>query len=367
MKLLNITIFILVFCSTGCSAAELDLPASNLVFHGTSDASAAVALDKDIFIVADDENNILRVYKIESRALPVSSFDLTKFLGTTSVHPEADIEGATMIDDHIYWISSHGRNKDGKLRPNRYRFFATNVKIQDKKVIIVPSGEVCRDLIHKLIEAKNMQGLRLQQAVQFNAKLKKKERKKLAPKGSGLNIEGLCASRNKKSLYIAFRNPIPVDKKTSIAQALVIPLNNFKEVIDKKDDPVFGDPIFWDLHGLGIRSMEYSAFHKTYFIIAGPHSSRREFVLYKWSGKKDDKPVPIQRIVSETNDFTPEALIPFNNSPKLLLLSDDGTLLADISALNDCMEGELLDNGQCPNKFLTNPNQKFFRGIWLQP
>ncbi len=196
---------------------------------------------------------------------------------------------------------------------------------------------------------------------------KKRNEKKLAPKVSGLNIEGLCASRNKKSLYIAFRNPIPVDEKTSIAQALVVPLNNFKEVIDKKDDPVFGEPILWDLHGLGIRSMEYSPFHKTYFIIAGPHSSRREFVLYKWSGKNDDPPVPVRRIESHNNDFTPEALVPFKNSPELLLLSDDGTLLADVSALNDCMEGELLDNGKCPNKYLTSPNQKFFRGTWLKP
>ncbi len=367
MKLINVTILLLVFSNLGCAAAQNGPSRIDLLFHGTSDASAAVAVNENMFVVADDENNTLRVYKTENRSLPVSFFDLTKFLGITSVYPEVDIEGGTFVDGRIYWISSHGRNKDGKPRQNRYRFFATTVKTKDKDIVIEPVGTACRNLIHKLVETENTQTLRLQQATRFNAKLKKKERKKLAPKVSGLNIEGLCASRNKKSLYIAFRNPIPVDKKTSIAQALVVPLNNFKEVIDKNDDPVFGEPILWDLHGLGIRSMEYSAFHKTYFIIAGPHSSRREFVLYKWSGKNDDPPVPVRRIGSQNNDLTPEVLITFKNSPKLLLLSDDGTLLADVSALNDCMEGELLDNGKCPNKYLTNPNQKSFRGIWLKP
>jgi hypothetical protein len=367
MKVINTIIIILVFCNAGCGAAKLDLPESALVFHGASDASAAVALGKDTFIVADDENNTLRIYKTKNKTLPVSSFDMTKFLGTTSVHPEADIEAATMIDDRIYWITSHGRNKDGKPRQNRYRFFATTVKAKDKDIVIEPAGTPCKDLLHKLVETEKTKELGLQQATRFNAKLKKKQRKKLAPKVNGLNIEGLCASHDKKSLYIAFRNPIPVDKKNSIAQALLIPLKNYEQVIDKNNEPVFGEPILWDLNGLGIRSMEYSAFHKAYFIVAGPHTSRREFVLYKWSGKKDDKPVPVRKIESDNNDFTPEALITFKDSDKLLLLSDDGTLLADVSSLADCMEGELLDNGKCPNKYLTNPNQKFFKGTWLKP
>lgn len=367
MKLINVTIFLLVFSNLGCVMAQNEPNRIDLFFHGTSDASAAVALNENMFIVADDENNTLRVYKTETKSLPISSFDLTKFLGTTSVYPEADIEAATIVDDRIYWITSHGRNKDGKLRQNRYRFFATTVKIKDKDIIIEPVGTTRRDLIHKLLETENTQTLRLQQATRFNEYLKKNERKKLAPKVNGLNIEGLCASSNKKSLYIAFRNPLPFDKETSIAKALIVPLENFKEVIEENEDPVFGDPILLDLHGLGIRSIEFSPYHKTYFIIAGPRGSWREFVLYKWSGNNDVKPVPIRRLASEDNDFTPEAVVPLKNSPELMLLSDDGTLLADVSVLTDCMEGELLDNGQCPNKFLTNPNQKFFRGIWLKP
>ena len=104
-----------------------ELAADTLVYHGTSDASAAVAIGRDMFIVADDENNTLRVYKTTQGGLPLFSYDMTEFLDIEPKYPEADIEGATIIGRRIYWISSHGRNKDGKTRPNRYRFFITIV------------------------------------------------------------------------------------------------------------------------------------------------------------------------------------------------------------------------------------------------
>ena len=99
------------------------------VYRGTSDASTAVSIGRDMFIVADDENNILRIYKTTKGGLPLFSFGLTKFLDVEPEHPEVDIEGATIIGERVYWISSHGRNKDGKVRPNRFRFFATMINV----------------------------------------------------------------------------------------------------------------------------------------------------------------------------------------------------------------------------------------------
>ena len=34
--------------------------------------------------------------------------------------PEADIEGATRVQDRVYWITSHGANNDGEVRPSRH-------------------------------------------------------------------------------------------------------------------------------------------------------------------------------------------------------------------------------------------------------
>ena len=56
------------------------------------------------------------------------------------------------MGDRIYWITSHGRNKDGKERPNRYAFFATDiVKIDSGDVTIKPVGRVYRRLAYDLM------------------------------------------------------------------------------------------------------------------------------------------------------------------------------------------------------------------------
>ncbi|MBL7154809.1 MAG: DUF3616 domain-containing protein [Phycisphaerae bacterium] len=335
------------------------------VYRRSSDASAAVALGEDMFVMADDENNILRVYKMGGD-LPVYSYDMSNFLETERDHPEADIEGATKIGERVYWITSHGRNKDGKVRSNRYRFFATDVEVNGGKVSVQPVGKPCKTLLRSLLSLRATLDLGLHKAAGFGlTSPSKKELKKLAPKEGGLNIEGLCASPDGRTIYIGFRNPRPIDKSTRRAGTLVVPLNNPADVIEKGDVPVFGEPILWDFAGLGARSMEYSAFHKAYFIVAGAFDGTPEFALYRWSGRKDEQPALVQQM-SQSN-FSPEALIPFESSEMLLLLSDDGTLPVRVSDASQCAEDELNDDGTCPNKFLLDANKKTFRAIRLIP
>jgi len=367
MRTINIAVFFLLLCSAVGGTGQCDKSQGDFVFYGTSDASCAVALSENMFIVADDENNTLRIYKTINNSSPVCSYDLTDFLEVGAKFPEADIEGATKVGNRIYWITSHGRNKDGKMRPNRYRFFATSVKVENQEVTIEPVGVPCQSLIHKLIQAETMRKLKLDRVTQFNVELKKEQRKILAPKKEGLNIEALCASHDGKAIYMGFRNPRPQSEPNLPPQALVVPLNNYRRVIEKKQPPVFGEPILWDLAGLGIRSMEYSHLHKAYFIIAGAHDSKPKFALYRWSGKRNMPPVLVRELQFDKDDFTPEALAVFDGSDKLLLLSDDGTLLVDVFSLSECMEGKLTEDGKCPNKYLINPRKKYFRAIWLKP
>ncbi|MHC4160369.1 MAG: DUF3616 domain-containing protein, partial [Planctomycetota bacterium] len=275
VKVIGKTLLFLLMCvvighsSFGDSAGEV------LLYRGASDVSAAAAVGKEMFVVADDEDNVLRVYKTNHACLPVFSYDLTRFLDIELQHPEADIEGATKIGDRIYWITSHGRNRDGKIRPNRYRFFATTVKVRGCNISISPVGTMSRTLIRSLIKTESMRQLQLDRAARFGAtNLSEKERENLAPKESGLNIEALCASDDGKRIYIGFRNPRPNSK------AIVVPLNNPEQVIEQKKSPIFADPLLWDLKGYGIRSMEYSHFHKAYFIIAGAHDEKPGFALY---------------------------------------------------------------------------------------
>jgi len=337
-----------------------------LVFQGASDASAAVAVSEDMFVVADDENNILRIYEISKAGRPVSSFDMTSFLDIELEHPEADIEGATMIGNRIYWITSHGRNKDGKLRPNRYRFFAMDVLVENRSVKLQPAGKPYKALVHELVKTNDARRLGLDQATRFGAELKKKEREKLAPKEEGLNIEGLCASPDGVTLYIGFRNPCSKDGQSGRAKAIVIPLLNPNRIIDAGESPVFGEPMLWDLNGLGIRSMEYSRFHKAFFVIAGGPDEDVGFALYRWSGKPDSPPALERGLSLGKSKFTPEALIPFKNSGRLIILSDDGSLLVKVAGKWECLEGEYRKDGTTLNKYLANPGRKTFRGIWLE-
>ncbi|MCK4294376.1 MAG: DUF3616 domain-containing protein [Planctomycetes bacterium] len=365
MKAAVCSLLLVVACCGACVGVGGEQGRKILVYRGASDVSAAVAVGEDMFVVADDENNILRVYKTASGGLPVYSYDMSDFLRTERDHPEADIEGATRVGDRVYWITSHGRNKDGKFRSNRYRFFATEIKVRDGNVTIRPVGRPCTTLVQGLLRAATLRNLGLAEAAGAGARLSKKELKALAPKKEGLNIEGLCASVDGRTLYIGFRNPRPVDKSTGRAQALVVPLLNGAGVIDKSERPVFGEPLLWDLGGLGIRSMEYGASHKAYFIVAGSFDGDPVFALYRWSGKRAEQPSLVRQL-SHSN-FGPEALIPFEGSEKFLLLSDDGTLPVRVSDESECMEGELLANGTCPNKFLLDSNRKTFRAIWLKP
>jgi hypothetical protein len=200
-------------------------------------------------------------------------------------------------------------------------------------------------------------------ATGFNLKLKGKDLEKLAPKNEGLNIEALCADPNGQIFYIGLRNPLHKaagEKK----YAIVLPLLNPASVVENNQKCIFGNPLLWDLAGRGVRSMEWSPAALKYFIIAGPSDERRDFALYSWTGRKDKQPQLIRKLILPEN-FTPEALIVFDKN-QFLVLSDDGTIEVKVASPADCIEGQLLDGSRCPNKFLTDPNKKTFRALWLK-
>jgi hypothetical protein len=136
-------------------------------------------------------------------------------------------------------------------------------------------------------------------------------------------------------------------------------------MIERRETPIFGEPILWDLGGLGIRSMEYSRSHGAYFIIAGRSDEGDGYALYRWSGQKNVSPAKIRSLSTRRHTFTPEALVPFEGSNRLLLLSDDGSLEIRVNGPADCLEGEYRADGTCLNKFLADPAKKTFRGMWL--
>lgn len=128
-----------------------------MTYRGACDASAAVALDADHFVVASDEDNTLRVYR-RGRPEPVGEVPLAAFLD--SGNKESDLEAAAAVGKRIYWIASHGRNSKGKLRPDRQRFFATDID-PGAQPGVTPARTPYRGLLDDLATAPTLAGLRL--------------------------------------------------------------------------------------------------------------------------------------------------------------------------------------------------------------
>jgi hypothetical protein len=277
------------------------------------DGSAAIALSPDTFVVAHDDDNILRGYRTGTAA-PIFSEALGTFLGAKK---EVDIEGAARIGDLIYWIGSHARDSKGNFEPTRLRFFATRVTTAGGQVTVKPEGKAYDKLLETLIQPL-LDGKGLGNASKLAAE-----------KPDGLNVEGLAAAGD--HLLIAFRNPLPGGK------AIVAELTNPAQLIkDSPSKPALGKVFELDLEGRGIRSIELVSESKGYLLVAGPFdggdsfpASKPRFALYRWPSLGA---APQRLDVSFPTDFGPEALyqVPSagaataSTSTTWAFLSDDG-------------------------------------------
>jgi hypothetical protein len=296
--------------------------------RGICDASAVVAIPQggfDVFLVANDENEQLEAHKPDGTKLKVGNGNLRSLLRFEDstraevMKGEADLEGAAWLGDRIYLITSHGRNSDGERRPRREQIISLTAKGDASGVTVdVPNDmHPYRELLDDLAKLP---------ALSAAIKTTDDEVPLLAPERDGLNIEGLAAGSDGKSLLIGLRNPL-----TQNGYAIVVPLMNASTVLPGSQGKraELGEPILLDLGNKGIRSIEYVESKQTYLILAGPRDDGADFTLYLWSGRPDDsKPSEVKRIaeilkrIPET--FRPEAMTVNKETNRVLLVSDDG-------------------------------------------
>lgn len=266
-------------------------------YHGSCDASAAIAMGRDGFVVANDENNVLGFYR-RGVAEPESSLSLSGFLNAPPGQ-EVDIEGAAAIGNRIYWIASHSRNSKAKRQPARLRLFATDIGT-GQPATLTGAGRPYQDLLRDLTEAPALQPMGLAGAAKLAAEA-----------DGGLNIEGLAATSDGR-LLIGFRNPLRAGR------ALIVPLENPSQVM-AGERARLGAPVELDLRGRGIRSFELVG--AEYLIVAGPIADEGTFSLYRWSGIAGQPPTELK---VELGGLRPEALFAVPATDRLQLLSDDG-------------------------------------------
>ena len=304
-------------------------PAHPLQYTGTCDVSGGVALSSNLFAVADDENNVLRMYRADQGGPAVKAFDCSAFLEVQGRSREADLEAGARLGDRIFWIGSHGRNRNAKERLNRDRFFATDIVWVGNDVTLVPVGRPYKYLLDDLLQDPRFERFHFAEASRH------------APKEAGaLNIEGLSATPD-GHLIIGFRNPVP--KK----RALLIPLLNPNELL-AGIPAKFGPPIMLHLGGRSIRDIAY--FGGSYLISAGSYHGGGDFQLYRWAGPGS---APEPCAAYDFSGYHPETILiyPEKGLREVELLSDDGLRWI---------------NG-CPCKALADPRRKSFRGFWVNP
>jgi hypothetical protein len=297
-------------------------------YQGLCDASAAVALSPTRFVVANDEDNLLRVFTFDNPAPSPEPLDLSTFLGIGN-GKEADIEGAARIGDVVYWLSSHGRNKDGEMQARRLRLFATKVT-PDAARPLAPAGAPYTDLLTAFIEP-------ILKEQGFTAAPGTPADPAKAPEKPGsLNIEGLAASGN--SLLIGFRNPQP--NVGGSPHALIVELKNPAQLIaTPAAAPVRGEVFRLDLGRRGVRSLEALPNGQGFIIVAGPFDGNGTFALYRWSGVQASAPTLLTG--ADFHDFAPEAL--FVDQPAA---AGGATRLA-LTAVSDDGDAKLEDGTTC--------------------
>jgi hypothetical protein len=314
---------------------------TTVVFEGMCDASGAVALDAGTFAVADDEDNILRVYDVEKGGSPLRMVDLSPALPLRKAakkpdkkadkpprkakkSPETDMEAATALGDAAYWLTSHGRNSKGKMQNARYILVATTLPRLGQPVQIV--GQPYVHLLEDLLAAESLRRFDLASAAERPPK-----------EAGGLNVEGLTATPDDAAMFIGFRNPIPGGR------AIVLPLLNPRELVQGQRARL-GQPVLLDLGGQGIRSLSW--WRGRYLIIAGDHGDGGTSHLYSWDGRGRAARVPSV----DLGGFNPEAFFTPEDREEIVVFSDDG--------------GREIAGVRC--KDLEDPARKVFRGLRLR-
>jgi hypothetical protein len=277
-----------------------------IVFEGACDASGAVPIDDQTFAVADDENDVLRIYSVRGGP-PIDVVDIGDEIGTNHVakgkkkkkkprRQESDIEAGTLLNGRGYWLTSHARTKGGKHDPDRFRFFATEIEANGLQGNLY--GSPYHGLLEDLLADPRLQELDLVSASHQPSKTPE-----------GLNIEGMTATSDGK-LLLGFRGPRP------LGRALLVPIENPEDVMSGEHARL-GRPVLLSLDGRGVRGLSY--WRGRTLVLAGAHDSSGISALYSWDG--------VNEPVLEATDFAdlnPEAFFTPDTGDEILVLSDDG-------------------------------------------
>ncbi|MFE2287213.1 DUF3616 domain-containing protein [Streptomyces sp. NPDC059443] len=319
-------------------------PAEARYFTGASDSSAAVDVGGGYTVVADDENNVLRLYDRSRSAAPVKTWDFSAQLGVTK---EVDIEGGTLIGNTIYWTGSLGNNKDGIYKAPRNTVFTTTLSGSGASTQLA-YGRSYKQLRDDLVAWDTANG----DCYGFAAGTADGQ----APKQiDGFNVEGLeFAPGSTSTAYLGFRAPLA--PAVMGGKALIVPVTNFDKVLSSGAKATFGSGIELDLGGLAIRDIRKNAADQ-YLILAGSWAADDNsdpYALYQWDGVAGH--APVKRADLPTTDP--------GGWEAIVAVPDLSVAGARVQLVTDSGSADLYGDGIAA-KDLTHPEWKKARAAWF--
>jgi len=289
---------------------------------GTSDASTAIAVGERLMLVADDEDQVLRLYERDADGEPLASVNLNDALGLNDTQ-EADLEAVATLDGVQYWLGSHESAQRSML-------FATRITGDDADSLNIEVEGQFTALAEQLQawDANDGHGLGA-------------GAKALA---SGINIEGAAFVGD--TLMLGLRAPLD----NGLAQ--VIPVNNAPALVaGEATDADIGTPLRLDLEGRVVRAIE-PAGDGSYLVLAGPENDDDElgFALYQWDGAH-----AVRQVEGPDLNTVPDALTAKPESLFDVQATESGFTAG---VLYDSGTADWLDDGQ-ESKDLPAEQQRF--------
>jgi len=331
------------------ASAASNTPAASRFHSGSSDASAAIAIDSDYMIIADDEMNKLAVFNRNASGLAVATYNYGGLLGLTDlsggVPREVDVEAAVKSianTGRIYWLGSMSNSATSfNARPNRNRLFAVTYSGTGAATTFSYVG-LYGGLKQDLLTWGDANGYGFSASAAAG-----KDPKQI----DGFNIEGLVFAPDNTTAYIGFRAPlVPTAART---RAVIAPVQNFEAWFNNgapAGSPVIGAPIELNLGGRGIRDLVRLS-NGSYIILAGNYDDTPlNPAIFTWTGLPGAAPVQI-------NSFNLSGL----NPEGVMEVQASGSLQADrLQIVND--NGDFVYYGDgVAAKDLGQNNYKKFR------
>jgi hypothetical protein len=274
-----------------CTCAAED--AEEIVLLGTCDASAAVRVGH-LWVVASDEDDVLRVYDPAAPGRPVQEFDLD---AVRPVDGERDIEAAIEAPEGVWWVGSLGRKADGDDAPGRRHHVLTAIS-SGPEGLRFDVGEDRTDLLDRMRVAPEWQVVG-------------PDAERLPPKEGGLNLEGAAAAAD-GTWWLGLRSPLD----GTLAILAELPPGRVPRL----------HPI--DLEGTGVRDLVRDG--DGFLLLSGP-SGEKGVTSAVWSWAPGT-PIALQRQLP--GDIVPEALVR-DAVDRWWVLSDDGRRRVDGRACKD--------------------------------